>query len=109
MRSVNRAITVWSTRNWSAFCRNSGLPRPRSPVFTRECATSFSARVIRASAPEIIGTGFWNEAMPLVRYRTDDIVIVPDSYAPSDLDDVTLGLKPVAAIRRRGQGASGGL
>ncbi|HLF11945.1 MAG TPA: hypothetical protein VJA26_12090 [Gammaproteobacteria bacterium] len=35
---------------------------------------------------EIIGTGFWNEAMPLVRYRTDDVVIVPDSDTPSDIE-----------------------
>jgi phenylacetate-CoA ligase len=49
----------------------------------------------------IVATGFWNDAMPLVRYRTDDVVIVPDSYTASDLEDVTLGLKPVAAIRRR--------
>jgi phenylacetate-CoA ligase len=47
---------------------------------------------------EIIGTGFWNEAMPLVRYRTGDRLIYPESYDDQDLEDVTLGLKPFSGI-----------
>jgi phenylacetate-CoA ligase len=54
---------------------------------------------------EIVGTGFWNEALPLVRYRTGDVAIVPESYSASDLEDVALGLKPAAAVRH---GALGG-
>jgi phenylacetate-coenzyme A ligase PaaK-like adenylate-forming protein len=50
---------------------------------------------------EIVGTGFWNDAMPLVRYRTGDRVIVPDDLGAAELEDITLGLLPVLAIQGR--------
>ncbi len=50
---------------------------------------------------EIVATGFWNEAMPLVRYRSGDRVIVPDTYSSQDFEDVTLGLKAVKSIQGR--------
>jgi phenylacetate-CoA ligase len=52
-------------------------------------------------AYEIVGSGFWNDAMPLLRYRSGDCVIVPDHYGPQDLEDVALGLKPVLGIQGR--------
>jgi phenylacetate-CoA ligase len=52
-------------------------------------------------ALEIVGTGYWNEAMPLVRYRSGDRVIVPAAYDEQDIEDVTLGLRPVISIQGR--------
>lgn len=50
------------------------------------------------SCAEIITTGFWNESMPLVRYRTGDLIVYPSSYNSNDLEAVALGLKPFLSI-----------
>lgn len=55
------------------------------------------------SSAEIITTSFWNEAMPLVRYRTGDRLIYPSNYDHNDLDDVSLGLKPFIGVAGRTQ------
>jgi phenylacetate-CoA ligase len=50
---------------------------------------------------DIISTGFWNQAMPLVRYRTGDRLFYPAHYSARDLQEVCLGLKPFAGILGR--------
>ena len=53
-----------------------------------------------ADAPRtarVVATGFWNAAMPLVRYDTGDSVVLP-ARAADDLSPVELGLEPFPAI-----------
>ena len=49
----------------------------------------------------IIGTSFWNTAMPLVRYDTGDLAIVPDTATPEELEQIALGLRPFPGIAGR--------
>ena len=49
----------------------------------------------------IIGTSFWNSAMPLVRYDTGDAIIVPNDYDEAALNDVALGRRHFLSIEGR--------
>jgi phenylacetate-CoA ligase len=52
---------------------------------------------------EIVATGFWNDAMPLVRYRTGDRVLYPVDHGEAELAEVALGLRPFLGIAGREQ------
>jgi len=50
---------------------------------------------------EIVGTGLWNEAMPLVRYRTGDLVRGEPGWTAADLEAIALGVKPFGGVLGR--------
>jgi phenylacetate-CoA ligase len=50
---------------------------------------------------EVIATGFWNDSMPLVKFRTGDYLSCPASYDERDIEGVELGLKPFISISGR--------
>jgi phenylacetate-CoA ligase len=50
---------------------------------------------------EIVGTSLWNEAMPLVRYRTGDLIQTAAPLSPAELEEVALGLRPFDAVLGR--------
>lgn len=47
---------------------------------------------------EIVGTGFWNLAMPLMRYRMNDLIILPKG---ADLEAIRWGLQPFTGVHGR--------
>ena len=49
----------------------------------------------------IISSGFWNPAMPLVRYDTGDLAIVPAAATPEDLEAIALGTQLFPGISGR--------
>jgi phenylacetate-CoA ligase len=55
----------------------------------------------RYGEAQVVGTGFWNEKMPLVRYLTGDRIWYPADYTEQDLELVTLGLKPFVRVMGR--------
>jgi len=52
---------------------------------------------------EIVGTTFWNNMMPLVRYRTGDLIRLPADWGLRELQELALGLRSFRGILGREQ------
>jgi phenylacetate-CoA ligase len=52
---------------------------------------------------EIVGTSFWNNLMPLVRYRTGDLIRLPAAWGALELEELALGLRSFGGILGRQQ------
>jgi phenylacetate-CoA ligase len=50
---------------------------------------------------EIVGTGLWNEAMPLVRYRTGDLIRAPRPWSAEEREAIALGTRPFERVLGR--------
>jgi phenylacetate-CoA ligase len=53
------------------------------------------------AAAQIIGTNYWNTAMPLVRYRTGDTLLMPKDCDARGLSEIALGLRPFEGLLGR--------
>jgi phenylacetate-CoA ligase len=50
---------------------------------------------------EIVGTTVWNTAMPLVRYRTGDLLRLPRHYGAHEVQEVAAGLRTFEGVLGR--------
>jgi phenylacetate-CoA ligase len=73
-------------------------PRYGHVEFHESDSSSESGRCL-----EIIGTNYWNSVMPLVRYRTGDLIRVPPEYGTRELEEVAAGKRPFPQILGRDQ------
>ncbi|HEU4589617.1 MAG TPA: hypothetical protein VFS13_01810 [Steroidobacteraceae bacterium] len=52
---------------------------------------------------EIVGTSYWNSVLPIVRYRTGDLIRIPASWGAAELEELSLGLRPFDGVLGRQQ------
>lgn len=67
----------------------------------------YDSSLLPADSPdhlyEIVGTTFWNRLMPLVRYRTGDLIRLPASWGETEREELALGLRSFSGILGREQ------
>ena len=52
---------------------------------------------------EIVGTSFWNNVLPIVRYRTGDLIRLPAQWSAVELEELSLGLRTFEGVLGRQQ------
>jgi phenylacetate-CoA ligase len=52
---------------------------------------------------EVVGTSFWNNLMPLVRYRTGDLIRLPAAWGARELEELGCGMRTFRGILGRQQ------
>jgi phenylacetate-CoA ligase len=50
---------------------------------------------------EVVGTSLWNHAMPLVRYRTGDLIRLPSAFTPQQVKEVAQGARTFPGVLGR--------
>ncbi len=61
------------------------------------------ARDSRFRLYEIVGTSFWNALLPIVRYRTGDLLRLPAQWGELELEELALGLRTFDGVLGRQQ------
>lgn len=84
---------------------------PREYRFS--CAYSYAefipydGQVLPRNSPhqlyEVIGTSYWNSILPMVRYRTGDLIKLPADWGADELEELALGLRTFEGVLGRQQ------
>ena len=77
------------------------------------CAYSYveliphDSQVLPRSSPfrlyEVVGTSYWNDILPMVRYRTGDLIRLPTDWGPAEIEELSLGLRTFEGVLGRQQ------
>ena len=67
----------------------------------------YQGQVLPRHAPhklyEVVGTSYWNSVLPMVRYRTGDLIRLPAAWGASELEELALGMRTFEGVLGRQQ------